>query len=192
MKMSGLYTRQPFSLSCIFFYTPTKRFLANVKLWWNEENKKLGVPDGPDWINRILSAFSLYTYVTKADYVDLVIKLVAVYSVAVGLHLAVFPKSAGAMWGVPESAENTAALKYLGHVITGSGLFQALVVFKDMDPTQAFGLSWIPALLMQLSNNFITKENESLGVSKFPSLIWTLVDAIVVVTCGFQNIKSVP
>jgi len=45
------------------------------------------------------------------------------------------------------------------------------------------GYSWVPALLMQVSNNFITKEEGA----KFPSYFWILVDVLMVTVCGFEG-----
>ena len=48
------------------------------------------------------------------------------------------------------------------------------------------GYSWIPALLMQLSNVFINKA----ATNKFLSYFWILVDVMMVTVCGFEGLTG--
>jgi hypothetical protein len=127
----------------------------------------------------------LHACVTGASYVDLAMKCLNIFTLANGVLMAVAPGTASEIFGMNSYKESNAAYKTLGYLLLGLGIFGNALIFFDMDPIKAFGYGWIPALLLQISNNFITKENDELNIPKLPSYLWMLVDAIVVITCGF-------
>lgn len=156
-----------------------------IKVLWNDDPKKLGYPAGPQWMMLAMAGVILHACVTGASYVDLAMKFLNVFTLANGVLMAVAPGTASEIWGMNAYKESNAAFKTFGYLNIGLGIFANALIFFDMDPIKAFGYGWIPALLLQISNNFVTKENDEFNIPKLPSYLWMLVDAIVVVTCGF-------
>lgn len=128
----------------------------------------------------------LHALVTDAPYVGTAITLLVAFTLANGVVMAVAPGTAGVAYGMNAYPEYNAALKTFGHILLGQAIFTGAVCMYDVDRTKAFGYGWIPALLLQISNNFVTKENDEFNVRKLPSYLWMLVDAVIVVTCGFS------
>ena len=123
---------------------------------------------------------------------------------------ALSPQTACEGYGIEASDEVKGAFKTLGFLCAGFGIFIGLNAFTEMDPVQAFGESnvclcngsdfclfrthpshdrlmfigyaWIPALIMQIDNNFISKTD----LAKAPSYSWLFVDILMVAVCGLQ------
>ena len=156
-----------------------------IKVLWNEDPKKLGYSAGSQWMLLAMAGGILHACITGASYVDLAIKFYYVFSLANGILMAVAPGTASEICGMNAYNESNGAYRTLGYLLIGLGIFGNALVFFDMDPIKAFGYGWIPVLLLQISNNFITKENDEFNIPKLPSYLWMLLDAIVVITCGF-------
>jgi hypothetical protein len=158
-----------------------------IKVLWNDDPNRLRFPAGPYWMMLVMAGVILHALVMDAPYVDTAIKFLVVWTLANGVFIAVAPGAAGEAWGMNAYPESNAAFKTCGHLFLGQGIFTGAVCLYDVDPIKAFGYGWIPALLLQISNNFVTKENDEFNVRKLPSYLWMLIDAIVVVTCGFSK-----
>jgi hypothetical protein len=156
--------------------------VMQYKTFWNEDHKKLGYPLGPQVVNAVLAPLTLYACVSDTSYVETLIKLSGIWSIANFLLMTLSPEASCDAYGIEASTENKASMKTLGFMCGGSGIFIALNAFSEMDPVQAFGYSWIPALLMQIDSNFISKTDHN----KALSYAWLIVDAIMVLVCGVQ------
>lgn len=109
------------------------------KTFWNEDHKKVGYPLGPQSVAAVLAPLTLYACASDASFAGTMIKICAVWYLANGVLFTLFPSAACDGYGVEASDENKAAIKTVGYMVAGSGIFQALNVFTDTDPLQAFG-----------------------------------------------------
>lgn len=109
------------------------------KTFWNDDAKKIGYPLGPQMVGAILAPASLFACVTDVSYAGTLIKLCAIWLIANGFICTLLPDAACDAYGVDATDDAKAGMKTLGYLCAGSGVFQALNSFTDMDPLQAFG-----------------------------------------------------
>jgi hypothetical protein len=162
-------------------HTPYDRLLEQVKCFWHDDPTKLGFPAGPQVILLAIFGATIYGCLSGADYADTVVKAFSVFNVANGMALALAPEKATEGWGVPSEEGITGAMKTFGYMVTGLGVYQAALAW-GVDPMKAFGYAWIPALIMQIEANFFSDKDVAKGLS----MVWALIDAIVVLTCGVK------
>lgn len=111
------------------------------KTFWNEDHKKLGYKLEPQFVGAVLAPLTLYACLKNTSYADTMVKLMAIWSIANGLICTLSPQSACEGYGTETSDETKGAMKTLGYLCGGSGIFLALNAFTEMDPVQAFGES---------------------------------------------------
>lgn len=157
------------------------RILEFVKCFWNDDPKKYGFPAAPQAVVLAILGAATYATLSGGDYADAAVKFISGWNIAIGLLTVLAPEKAVEMWGVTDETGVSAAMKSTGYVLTGLGIYEAALAF-GVDSLQAFGYSWIPALIMQIEANFFSDEEFAKG----PSMVWLLIDAIVVVTCGVK------
>jgi hypothetical protein len=160
--------------------------IMQYKVFWNQDDKKVGFKIGAQIIGAVLGPLKLYSCSTNAPFADTVIKAAAIFAIVSGSYQIFFPEKSAEAYGIELTPENVQNFQTLGWLLLGLGIFQSLSVFTDTSPIQAFGYSWIPALLMQLSNVFINKA----ATNKFLSYFWILVDIMMVTVCGFEGLTG--
>lgn len=111
------------------------------KTFWNEDHKKLGYKLEPQFVGAVLAPLTLYACLKKTSFADTMVKLMAIWIIANGLLMTLSPQTACEGYGTEASDNTKGAMKTLGFLCAGSGLFIALNAFTEMDPVQAFGKS---------------------------------------------------
>jgi hypothetical protein len=113
--------------------------IMQYKVFWNEDNKKVGFKIGGQIIGAVLGPLKLFSCSTNAPYADTVIKAAAIFAVASGSYQIFFPEKSAEAYGIELTPENVQNFQTLGWLLLGLGIFQSLSVFTDVSAIQAFG-----------------------------------------------------
>jgi hypothetical protein len=153
----------------------------------NEEEKKLGVSSFGTYLTGAIYSAVAYACFADASYADTAIKLYAIWGLANGLALFVFPADAGSRGFGVSSGDNQTnfALRALG----GVGIAKAVMVgalAQGVDALKAFGYLWGVVALEQIAYMFVTKDVEKCDMDTKPQYFYLLLGAAIAGTLAIE------